>query len=60
MLHGENIRGFWRALRAIGRPGDILRFLAEGFKTSLLADYLSLKPPWERELSSVRLMRQPA
>lgn len=60
VLHGEDIRGFWRALREIGRLGDILRFLAESFKTSLLAGYLSLKPPWERELSSVRLTRQPA
>jgi hypothetical protein len=60
MLHGENIRGFWRALRATGRLGDILRFLAEAFKTSLLAGYLSLKPPWERELSLLRLARQPA
>lgn len=60
MLHGENIRRFWRALRAIGRLGDILRFLAEAFKTSLLAGYLSLKPPWERDLSSVRPARQPA
>lgn len=60
MLHGENIRGFWRALREIGRLGDILCFLARGFKSSLLADYLSLKPHWERELSSVCLTRQPA
>lgn len=60
MLKGEDIREFWRALRTIGRLGDILRFLARAFKTSLLADYLSLKPPWERELSSVRLTRQPA
>lgn len=60
LLEGEDIRGFWRALRVIGRLADILRFLAEAFKTSLLAGYLSLKPPWERERSPVRLTRQPA
>jgi hypothetical protein len=60
MLERDDIRGFWRALREIGRLGDILCFLARAFKTSLLADYLSLKPPWERELSSVRFIRQPA
>ena len=58
LLEGEDIRGFWRALRVIGRLADILRFLAEAFKTSLLAGYLSLKPPWERKRSPVRLAHQ--
>ena len=58
LLEGEDLRGFWRALRLIGRLADILRFLAQGFKTSLLAGYLSLKPPWARELSPVGPTRQ--
>lgn len=60
LLDGEDIRGFWRALREIGRLGDILAFLARAFKTSLLAAYRSLKPPWQRELSPVRPSRHPA
>jgi hypothetical protein len=40
--------GFWRALRVIGRLGEILLHLAAKFKTSLLACYRSLKPRWAR------------
>lgn len=50
LLEGDDIGGFWPALRKIGRLGDILAFLARAFKTSLLAAYHSLKPPWEREI----------
>jgi len=60
LLEGKDTRGFWRALRGIDRLADILRFLAESFKTSLLAGYLSLKPHWERELSRVGPTPRPA
>lgn len=49
VLDDEDPGGFWRALRMIGRLGDILLHLAAKFKTSLLACYRSLKPRWERE-----------
>ena len=60
LLKGDDIRRFWRALRKIGRLVDILAFLARAFKTSLLFGYLSLKPPWQRELSPDRLLSQRA
>jgi len=34
----------WGQLRKLGELGDILRFLAEKFKTSLLGDYRCLRP----------------
>lgn len=53
VLADDDLRGFWLALRAIGRTTQILRFLAECFKSSLLADYRSLRPPWARDLVPV-------
>ena len=35
----------WRGLRKLSKLGEILRFLAENFKTSLLGDYRCLRPP---------------
>jgi hypothetical protein len=37
-------RELWRVLRRFGGLKEILRMLAEKFKTSLLGDYLCLKP----------------
>jgi len=37
-------QALWTELRKLGRLGDILRRLAEKFKTSLLGDYRCLKP----------------
>lgn len=37
-------RELWRGLRRLGGLGKILRMLAEKFKTSLLRDYLCLRP----------------
>jgi len=34
----------WLQLRKLGKLRDILRFLAEKFKTSLLGDYMCLRP----------------
>jgi len=51
MLDDNDLGGFWRALRMIGRLGEILLHLAAKFKTSLLACYRSLKPRWERARS---------
>lgn len=48
LLASGDIRGFWRALRSIGRLAQILVYLAANFKTSLLRDYLSLLPHWQR------------
>lgn len=48
VLDDEDPGGFWRALRVIGRLGDILLHLAAKFKTSLLACYRSFKPRWVR------------
>ena len=48
-LDYNDLGGFWRALRMIGRLGEILLHLASKFKTSLLACYRSLKPRWERK-----------
>jgi hypothetical protein len=44
VLDNNDLGGFWRALRMIGRLGEILLHLAAKFKTSLLACYRSLKP----------------
>jgi hypothetical protein len=49
VLDCNDLGGFWRALRMIGRLGEILLHLASKFKTSLLACYRSLKPRWERK-----------
>jgi hypothetical protein len=49
VLENEDPGGCWRALRMIGRLGEILLLLAAKFKTSLLACYRSLKPRWERK-----------
>jgi hypothetical protein len=35
----------WTQLRKLGKLKDILRFLSEKFKTSLLGDYRCLRPP---------------
>jgi hypothetical protein len=47
LAHGD-IGGFWRALRRMGRLGDMLVDLAGKFNTSLLWDYGSLLPNWQR------------
>ena len=49
VLDNDDLGGFWRALRMIGRLGEILLHLAAKFKTSLLACYRSLQPRWERK-----------
>lgn len=49
VLDYNDLGSFWRALRMIGRLGEILLHLALEFKTSLLACYRSLKPRWERK-----------
>lgn len=49
VLDFKDLGGFWRALRMIGRLGEILLHLAAKFKTSLLACYRSFKPRWERK-----------
>ena len=49
----EDLGGFWQALRGIARLDQILVFLATSFKTSLLADYRSLRSLWQRELLPV-------
>lgn len=46
---GADVNWFWRALRMLGPTAGILADLARDFKTSLLACYRSLKPPWQRE-----------
>ena len=51
VLDDKDPGGFWRALRMIGRLGEILLHLAANFKTSLLACYRSLKPRWVRARS---------
>ncbi len=51
VLANDDLCGFWIALRAIGRTEQTLRFLAEHFKTSLLAHYRCLCPPWAREVA---------
>jgi hypothetical protein len=48
LLARGDIRSFWRALRSIGRLAGILVHLAGNFKISLLRDYLSLLPHWQR------------
>lgn len=48
VLDNNDLGGFWRALRMIGRLGEILLHLASKFKTSLLACYHSLRPRRER------------
>ena len=48
VLDNNDLGGFWRALRMIGRLGDILLHLTAKFKTSLLACYRSMRPRWER------------
>lgn len=49
MLDDKDLGGFWRALRMVGRLGEILLHLAAKFKTSLLACYRSLRPRWARD-----------
>lgn len=49
VLAHEDIGGFWRALRKIGRLVQILMHLAGNFNLSLLGDYRSLLPNWQRE-----------
>jgi hypothetical protein len=41
-----DLSSFWQALRNIAPLAMMLVHLAEKFKTSLLGDYLSLRPPW--------------
>lgn len=48
-LADDDLCGFWRALRAVGRAEGILLRLARDFKRSLLGDYRCLRPPWQRE-----------
>jgi hypothetical protein len=47
VLADGDLGGFWRALRKLGRLGEILVHLAAKFKTSLLADY-RMAPDWPR------------
>jgi hypothetical protein len=50
VLADDDFPGFWIALRKVHRSiAQTLRFLAECFKSSLLAHYRSLRPPWARE-----------
>ena len=48
LLPGD-IGAFWRALRKVWKLAEILVHLAKNFRTSLLGDYLSLLPKWQRE-----------
>ena len=52
-LADDDLCGFWRALRAVGRAGDILLRLARDCKRSLLADYRCLRAPWQREVGPI-------
>jgi len=54
VLEGEDICGFWRAVRKLGSTGETLVRLARDFKTSLLGCYKSLLAHWERDAASVR------
>ena len=47
-LRETEAKRIWRQLRRLGNLREILRFLAEKFKTSLLGDYRCLKP-WAAE-----------
>jgi hypothetical protein len=49
LLARGDIGGFWRALRKMGRLVEILVHLAGNFNLSLLGDYGSLLPNWQRE-----------
>ena len=49
VLAHEDIGGFWRALRKIGRLVQILVHVAVNFNLSLLGDYASLLPSWQRD-----------
>ena len=48
LLENNDFGCFWRALRKLGPLKEILVRLAREFKSSLLASYRSLLPPWER------------
>jgi len=52
VLAHEDIGGFWRALRNLGRLVQILVHLAGNFNHSLLGNYRSLQPNWQREEAS--------
>ena len=49
LLAQGDIGGFWRALRKTGRLVETLVHLAGNFNHSLLGDYRSLLPNWQRE-----------
>ena len=49
VLKGEDVCGFWRAVRKLGSTEGILVRLARDFKTSLFRCYRSLRAFWERE-----------
>ena len=53
VLVHNNIHDFWQALRSTGSVILILVDLAKSFKVSLLGNYRSLLPYWEREPLSV-------
>jgi len=48
VLGGEDICGFWRAVRELGSTAMILVRLARDFKSSLFGCYRSLRSFWER------------
>jgi hypothetical protein len=52
VLAHDDIPGFWQALRAIGSLAESLVHLAGSFKVSLLGDYRSLLPNWQRANAS--------
>jgi hypothetical protein len=49
-LRLSNAKRIWNQLRRLGNLREILRFLSQKFKTSLLGDYQCLKP-WSPEIS---------
>mgnify|MGYP000216635473 CR=1 FL=1 len=53
LFSGADLGTFWRALRKVGRLGEVLVHLGKNFNTSLLRDYRSLQPAgrisnWQR------------
>jgi hypothetical protein len=49
-IRQADAKRIWRQLRRLGNLREILRFLAEKFKTSLLGDYRCLEP-WAAPMS---------
>ena len=54
VLGEGDLAGFWIALHQVhSSTQQTLRLLAERFKSSLLADYRSLRPPWARDVCPI-------